>query len=67
MSSEYLKARVEALELELEATVEAYAEAHRNVSKEASLDLLKLSVERIKVKLNKQKKDGKTSIQNDQH
>jgi len=67
MTDEYLRARIEALELELEATVEAYAEAHRNVSKEASLDLLKLSVERIKVKLNKQKKDGKTSIQNDQH
>ena len=67
MTDEYLRARIEALELELEATVEAYTEANRNISTESSLKILKLAVERIKVKLNKQKKDGKTSIQNDQH
>ena len=67
MTDEYLRARIEALELELEATVEAYTEANRNISKESSLNILKLAVERIKIQLIKQKEDGTTSIQNDQH
>lgn len=67
MTDDYLRARIEALELELKATVEAYTEANRNISKESSLEILKLAVERIKIQLIKQKEDGTTSIQNDQY
>ena len=64
--SEYLSARVEALEAELQATRQAFAEYNSQISKQAAYDLLDLAVKRIKSQLNNQE-DGETSIQNDQH
>lgn len=64
--SEYLSARVEALEVELQATRQAFAEYNSQLSEQAAYDLLDLAVKRIKSQLNNQE-DGETSIQNDQH
>jgi hypothetical protein len=64
--SEYLSARVEALEVELQATRQAFAEYNSQLSEQAAYDILDLAVKRIKSKLNNQK-DGETSIQNNQH
>lgn len=64
--SEYLSARVEALEVELRATRQAFAEYNSQLSEQAAYDILDLAVKRIKSQLNNQK-DGETSIQNDQH
>jgi hypothetical protein len=64
--SEYLSARVEALEAELQATRQAFAEYNSQISEQAAYDLLDLAVKRIKSQLNNQE-DGETSIQNDQH
>jgi len=64
--SEYLFARIAALELELQATRKAFAEYNSQLPEQAAYDILDLAVERIKSELNKQE-DGKTSIQNNQH
>ena len=64
--SEYLNARIKALELELEATRKAFSEYNTQLSEEACNDLLDMAVKRIKSELN-QEEDGKTSVQNDQH
>jgi hypothetical protein len=64
--SEYLSARVEALEVELQATRQAFAEYNSQIPEQAAYDLLDLAVKRIKSQLNNQE-DGETSIQNDQH
>lgn len=64
--SDYLNARIKALELELNATRKAFSEYNTQLSEEAAYDLLDRAVSRIKSELN-QEEDGKTSIQNDQH
>lgn len=64
--SEYLSARVEALEVELQATRQAFAEYNSQLSEQAAYDILDLAVKRIKSQLNNQE-DGETSIQNNQH
>lgn len=64
--SEYLSARVEALEVELQATRKAFAEYNSQLSEQAAYDILDLAVKRIKSQLNNQE-DGETSIQNNQH
>lgn len=64
--SDYLNARIKALELELNATRKAFSEYNTQLSEEAAYDLLDQAVIRIKLELN-QEEDGKTSIQNDQH
>lgn len=59
--SEYLSARVEALEVELQATRQAFAEYNSQLSEQAAYDILDLAVKRIKSQLNNQE-DGETSI-----
>ena len=66
--SDFLKARIEALELELKCVRQAFIEAHQDVPPEIAEKFLVLSVERIKSSINKIEEDGKeASIQNDQH
>lgn len=65
--SEYLNARIEALELELKATRKAFSEYNTQLPEEAAYDILDRAVIRIKSELNQEEEDGKTSVQNDQH
>ena len=62
MSADYEKARIQALELELKATRIAFAEYNQQIATEAAYDLLDLATKRIKIELNKEEEDGKTSI-----
>lgn len=62
MNDGYLNARIEALDLELQATRKAFAEYNSQISEDSAYDLLDLAVNRIKIELIKEKEDGETSI-----
>lgn len=63
MSISYQQARIEALEMELEATRLAYLEELESViSTGLAQELLVEAVDRIKIELINKKEDGETSI-----